>query len=625
MLLKQIEISNFKSISNLKFEVKKHGNSYTSMFVGINEVGKSNILEAMSFLETPKENVNFVDLNNQNNDENDDIKISFDFKFENDNTYLTVLKNKIVDSDAFLNFLNIQTIKKNVFLVRGDSLFQERYEIQLEEFGLEDFFIFELPTGQYTIKHDDEVKNGDLAVDLAVIKKVEKENLEKLFEELLKETIKEHEIKVSFWKAEKEYLITEPINLQTFKDNPLTNIPLKNIFMLSNYKTNEEIKIKIDEIIDNHSHRRGLQNNLSKNATEYFGNVWKHDIKIDIEIIPETLMCNVHIKDKGEANEHKFFNMNSRSEGFNQFASLILSLSIQNHSSDMKNRLILIDEPENHLHPSGIRDMMEEFLKIGENNYVFLATHSCFMIDKKTKQRNFIIKKDNAKNTIHQQISEDSQVIDDEVLREAFGINIYKDFLSPYKLLVEGLSDKKIIEKTLAKLKVKETILITNGYGDNIVSVASRLNYEDISPLVILDDDESGKKNRDKIVKIGSNFTDTNVLTLKDLESYIVTGGTIEDLLGKAFVESKFKEQYNLEFEKEPENFSLEETKPFVNQIKIYLQKNENGTDFEKFLEEMKTKIAEDFNPTDTKLNEGFPLLKSTVEKIVEKLGVGTE
>jgi len=53
-------------------------------------------------------------------------------------------------------------------------------------------------------------------------------------------------------------------------------------------------------------------------------------------------------------------------------------------------------------------------LKIGENNYVFLATHSCFMIDKKTKQRNFIIKKDNAKNTIHQQISEDSQVIDDE-------------------------------------------------------------------------------------------------------------------------------------------------------------------------------------------------------------------
>ncbi|MCK5724230.1 MAG: hypothetical protein KAI84_16985, partial [Gammaproteobacteria bacterium] len=149
--------------------------------------------------------------------------------------------------------------------------------------------------------------------------------------------------------------------------------------------------------------------------------------------------------------------------------------------------------------------------------------------------------------------------------------------------------------------------------------------YEDISPLVILDDDISGKKNRDKIVKIGSNFTDTNVLTLKDLESHIVTGGTIEDLLGKAFVESKFKEQYNLEFEKEPINFSLDETKPFVKQMKIYLQKNENGADFEKFLENMKTKIAEDFRPTVAELNGDLSLLKSVVEKIVEQLVVGTE
>ncbi len=620
MLLKQIKISNFKSISHLNFEVKKHGNSYTSMFVGINEVGKSNILQAMSFLETPTEEFNFLDLNNQNNDKESYIDIYFEFEFENDKTYLTVLKKKIVESNAFLKLLNIQTITKNVYLKRGETVFQEVYKINWLNFKLKDYFYSEPVAGEYKIRHKDELKEQEIAV----FNKLDEDKLNEILIDLLEETIKEHENKVSFWKPEKEYLITEPINLQTFKDNPLTNIPLKNIFVLSKYKTDEEIKTKIEEIINNHSLRRGLQSTLSKKATKYFGNVWKHEIEIDIEI-SETLMCNVHIKDKGKANENKFFNMNSRSQGFHQFASLILSLSIQNHSLDMRNRLILIDEPENHLHPSGIRDIMEELLKIGENNYVFLATHSCFMIDKKTKQRNFIIKKDNAKNTIHQQISEESEVIDDEVLREAFGINIYKDFLSPYKLLVEGLSDKKIIEKTLAKLKVKETILITNGYGDNIVSIASRLNYEDISPLVILDDDESGKKNRDKIVKIGGNFTDTNVLTLKDLESHIVTGGTIEDLLGKAFVESKFKEQYNLEFEKEPRNFSLDETKPFVKQIKIYLQRNENGADFEKFLENMKTKIAEDFRPTVAGLDGELSLLKSVVEKIVEQLGVGTE
>jgi predicted ATP-dependent endonuclease of OLD family len=514
----------------------------------------------------------------------------------------------------------MQTITKNVFLKRGQTVFLEVYRINWENIELEHYFYSRLPTGEYKIKNE----LGLNEEEQTVYEKLDEDILNKLLIDLLEDTIKERETKVSFWKPENEYLITEPINLQTFKDNPLTNIPLKNIFVLSKYKTNEEIKTKIEEIIGNQSLRRGLQSTLSKNATKYFGNVWKHEIEIDIEI-SETLMCNVHIKDKGKANENKFFNMNSRSQGFHQFASLILSLSIQYHSLDMKNRLILIDEPENHLHPSGIRDMMEEFLKIGENNYVFLATHSCFMIDKKTKQRNFIIKKDKARNTIYQQISEESEVLDDEVLQEAFGINIYKDFLSPYKLLVEGLSDKKIIEKTLAKLKVKETILITNGYGANIVYVASRLNYEDISPLVVLDDDKSGKDSRDKIVKIGGNFTNTNVLTLKDLEPNITTGGTIEDLLGKAFVESKFNEQYHLEFEKEPIDFSLNETKPFLNQIKIHLQKNENGADLDTFLEKMKTKIAEDFNPTDTKLNEEFPLLKSTVEEIIKQLGMGIE
>ncbi len=620
MLLKQIEILNFKSISHLKFEVKKHRNSYTSMFVGINEVGKSNILQAMSFLETPTEEFNFLDLNNQNNDKEDYIDIYFKFEFENDKTYLTVLKKKIVESNAFLKLLNIQTITKNVYLSRKETVFEEEYKINLGNFKLKNYFYSGPVAGEYKIKHEDKLKKEEVEL----FEKLDEDKLKEILRDLLEETIKEHETKVTFWKPEKEYLIIEPINLHIFKDNPLTNIPLKNIFVLSKYKTNEDIKTKIEEIIDNHSLRRGLQSTLSQNATKYFGNVWKHEIEIDIEI-SETLMCNVHIKDKGKANENKFFNMNSRSQGFHQFASLILSLSIQHHSLDMRNRLILIDEPENHLHPSGIRDIMEELLKIGEDNYVFLATHSCFMIDKKTKQRNFIIKKDNAKNTIHQQISEESKVIDDEVLREAFGINIYKDFLSPYKLLVEGLSDKKIIEKTLAKLKVKKTILITNGYGDNIVSVASRLNYEDISPLVILDDDKSGNDNREKIIKIGSNFTNTNVLTLRDLESRIVTGGTIEDLLGKAFVESKFKEKYHFEFGKEPENFSLDETKPFVNQIKIYLQRNENGADFEKFLADMKTKVAEDFSPNVAGLEGELSSLKSAVEKIVEQLEVGTE
>ncbi|TFH40413.1 MAG: DUF2813 domain-containing protein [ANME-2 cluster archaeon] len=198
MFLKQIEISNFKSISHLNFEVKKHGNSYTSMFVGINEVGKSNILQAMSFLETPKEQFNIIDLNNQNNDVNDDVEISFEFEFDNDKTYLTVLKKKMVDSDVFLKVLNIQTITKLVYLRRGKTLFQEVYDINMGDFKFKDYFYSGPAAGVYRIRHKDELNK-----ELAVLFELDKNKLKEILINLLKETIKERENMVSFWKPEK--------------------------------------------------------------------------------------------------------------------------------------------------------------------------------------------------------------------------------------------------------------------------------------------------------------------------------------------------------------------------------------------------------------------------------------
>ncbi|MCM1986464.1 hypothetical protein [Methanococcoides seepicolus] len=55
------------------------------------------------------------------------------------------------------------------------------------------------------------------------------------------------------------------------------------------------------------------------------------------------------------------------------------------------------------------------------------------------------------------------------------------------------------------------------------------------------------------------------------------------------------------------------------------MQKNVNGADYEKFSESMKTKIADDFNPSEAGLNNKFPLLKSAVEKVVKHLEAGTE
>jgi len=82
MTLDKITIENFKSIQNLEFDIKKHGNSYTTMLLGINEVGKSNILEAISYMKKPTGNFSYEDLHNQKDDDSEYIDLYFYLSFE---------------------------------------------------------------------------------------------------------------------------------------------------------------------------------------------------------------------------------------------------------------------------------------------------------------------------------------------------------------------------------------------------------------------------------------------------------------------------------------------------------------------------------------------------------------
>lgn len=74
--------------------------------------------------------------------------------------------------------------------------------------------------------------------------------------------------------------------------------------------------------------RSKLQSELTDNTTEYIKNIWKHSISFLIEI-SETGNLTIFVKDDGKNNKHERYSMSDRSEGFKQFISLILSLSIE--------------------------------------------------------------------------------------------------------------------------------------------------------------------------------------------------------------------------------------------------------------------------------------------------------
>jgi predicted ATP-dependent endonuclease of OLD family len=326
--------------------------------------------------------------------------------------------------------------------------------------------------------------------------------------------------------------------LSDFQENPDISKPLKNIFCLHGERTDEDIKNILNKVTDDHNYRFQLKKQLSKIATTHINSVWKeHKINIKIEI--EQDRCYVVVEDRGM--EDISYDMNSRSDGFKQFISFILAVSAQNESKNLSNSIIILDEPEIHLHPSGVRFMRDELLKIGKNNYVFVATHSHYMIDTETAERHIIVEKDKV-TKIHP-LTNDSDLTSDEVLSKAFGISLMKELLPQNILIVEGGGDKKLIEHILKLVYPHLRFAIKSAGGSSKISqVACILKNEKISSYIIFDADEEGRKKKEEILKtMKPHYDKTNTFTLKDLVTDLPENSTIEDLMPFHMVNEFFK------------------------------------------------------------------------------------
>ena len=125
LLIKSISIKNFKSIDENKFRYCKIWDSYTRMLVGVNESGKSNVLEAISLLNTENKNkYNYEDIHHRKNNLNEDVKILFELDFDN-NLFISEI-NSLISSDLCFDF-EIKNILKMVYLEEGKNIFLGDY------------------------------------------------------------------------------------------------------------------------------------------------------------------------------------------------------------------------------------------------------------------------------------------------------------------------------------------------------------------------------------------------------------------------------------------------------------------------------------------------------------------
>ena len=624
--LEKIEIKNYKSIDNITLEVKKHGESYATMLVGVNESGKSNIIEAISFIDAeasakPRGEKRSKVENRNKPDGNRHTAILFHLG----DGGITDLCNKNINKrePGLEIYFEILKIEKAVSWSKEDKSFYE--EINLEIKFLDSYLIIYYNEDQqnYRIKHKDEQRDTQAGVKDYIIQFFD------TYMSMIRTAIMTHMPRVTVWKPDNAHLVSS-VNLHEFIQDINSNIPLKYIFAICGYDNAEDINTEINKIFESHADRRTLAKNLTSGSTKYINNIWNHAVKIDIEI-DSGGQCNIHIQDKGR--ENSFFEIQERSAGFQHFMSLILSLSVPANKLESSNKIILIDEPENSLHPSAIRDFAKELIEIGKSNYLFVSTHSPFIIDQDNYKRNIIITKDEFGHTEMQPIKNYGDVYSDKVLMGAFGINAFRDLLPENRVLVEGFSDKAILDEVLDTMGYKD-ILIMNGNGDNIRVAAAFFNDNHARVLVLTDNDQPGKQSRDAVRNIRGIFNENNVFTIQDLVPSVGDHHTIEDLLPRQYLIDtfqKFCESINI-----TEEFSLQpDTASFLHQAARHLKdkivdsqgnkiddRKVRNKELKNVLKRLKVKLSEGFPPAQADIAGGdeYKPLRELAEAINRKL-----
>ena len=429
-------------------DVKKFDGSSTVILVGKNESGKTNLLQAIGFLAVPDGNYNFQALKNAQNDISNAINFYYTFAFESEDEWMNVLESKIDAPREFFEKLNIKGIEKNVYLTSDSTKFKSRNRFLIE--NQDNFFhkfCYRTYSNSFEIVYE---KDASKSVDNCSYKKLNIVELDKILNQTFSDLISQQSaIDVSKWKYSKENLITETIDLNEFKINSEICHPLKNIFNLAGLKTQEDIKSKIESLHISPKNINKLEKILENASKEHLDRVWP-ECKVMFKIkIQDDLKLDVFVVDEND--EENTFYLTDRSEGFKQFISLIMGMSAANSTDNLQGKVLIIDEPENHMHPSGIKYMRDELLRIGRNNYVFLSTHSEYIIDPKNKERHYIVTKIN-NNTSIKKWEDNEDCPDDEILRQAFGLDILSEALKQYDVSENLETEKHICNRALKVL-----------------------------------------------------------------------------------------------------------------------------------------------------------------------------
>ena len=316
---------------------------------------------------------------------------------------------------------------------------------------------------------------------------------------------------------------------------------VRNLFYLA------ELDIRLlDEVKETPSKCIKLLNTASNRLTKKLNPAWKGDpIHVDLRYNPGNIMSLVISDVHRDGTVTNTGLLNRRAEGFKWTFSFIVNFAAETQRAELKEAILLLDEPARNLHPTQQRGISDLLKGLAGSNQVLYATHSPFMIFDYSPGNLLVVELDKRKHL--SKIFYDYWNADDKTLTPIlYGLS---------RGLVESIVDREvgtnsrpvIIVETMSDamyLNAFDKFLQDPNISMNPLNVVAAYNKNSVLPLaifyrnhgyktfILLDNSEESKQISAQLVSnefspIQTIFFERDGKNLESIEDYIV----LEDYL----------------------------------------------------------------------------------------------
>ncbi len=310
---------------------------------------------------------------------------------------------------------------------------------------------------------------------------------------------------------------------------------------------------------------RGLLYALKKKEPEEFQEFKKRLLEIftelnDVDVINNEdlgqfeLILHENLRKNG-ATENVKYDINNVGQGMQTLVLMLSTILL------LKPSIVLMDEPEVHMHPSLIKEFIKYIKLLSIDTQFIITTHSVVLINEVGLDKVFSLKNEISQKGIIVSKVDDKNKLLETINELGYDVDALTYTIKPSVFVfTEGPSDKDFIlsfaEKAglQGKINTFSTAFISmDGKGNRhkLPNLINKLNQEFIdSPLLmILDKDETTNTSIEEIKQkfFASNTKRLHYLSKRQIENYLIDEVAIRNIVAKKIKEPILLEKWQAE------------------------------------------------------------------------------